>query len=96
MTDTPDPRFAAWMKAERDSYEAIHQLQQSTQGGRRVAKAEALARISALRREADRRLAELCRTEQAIARVDARAEAEIPRVPFTRPASSAAGLSYKH
>ncbi|SIP91121.1 hypothetical protein [Pseudacidovorax sp. RU35E] len=96
MNDTPDPRFAAWMKAERDSYEAIHQLQQSTQGGRRVAKAEAMARISALRREADRRLAELCRTEPTIARVDARVEPELTRLPFARAASSVSSVGYKH
>lgn len=96
MIDTPDPRFAAWMKAERDSYEAIHQLQQSTQGGRRAAKAEAMARISTLRREADRRLAELCRTEPAMARVEALAAVEMPRQPFVRPSAGTAGLSYKH
>ncbi|WP_234197183.1 MULTISPECIES: hypothetical protein [Pseudacidovorax] len=95
MTDTPDPRFAAWMRAERDTYEAIHQLQQSTQGGRRIVKAEAMARISALRREADRRLAELSGMEPPVARVEPRPSAELAQRPFTRPAPATA-LGYKH
>lgn len=95
MNDTPDPRFAAWMRAERDTYEAIHQLQQSTQGGRRGVKAETMNRISALRREADRRLAELCGMEPSPARVESRPTAELPKRPFARPAPAAA-LSYKH
>ncbi|WP_295373156.1 hypothetical protein [uncultured Pseudacidovorax sp.] len=95
MTDTPDPRFAAWMRAERDTYEAIHQLHQSTQGGRQMANAEAMARISTLRREADRRLAELCGMEPPVARVEPRPSAELAQRPFTRPAPATA-LGYKH
>lgn len=94
MDDTPDPQFAAWMKAERASYEAVHQLHQRTHGGRLLARAEAFAEITALRREADRRLAELCRSRPAGARTpDIRDAAPAPR-PFRMPAGAA--LRYEH
>lgn len=95
MDDLPNPRFAAWMKAEHDAYDAIHQLNQSTQGGRLEARTEALGRIRALRRAADLLLAELCRTEPALPRAASVADHGLTPRPFTR-SPAAVGLSYKH
>lgn len=59
MDDMRDQTFAAWVQAERAAYEAVHQLHQSTQGGRLPPSPEAVAAVVKLRRTANIHLAQV-------------------------------------
>jgi len=59
MDDVRDQKFVAWVQAERAAYEAVHQLHQSTQGGRLAPSPEAVAAVVSLRRAANIHLAQV-------------------------------------
>jgi len=59
MDEVRDQKFAAWVEAERAAYEAVHQLHQSTQGGRLAPSPDAVAAVVSLRRTANMHLAQV-------------------------------------
>ena len=63
MEDVKNPQFAAWIEAERNAYEAVHRLHQSTQGGRLTPPPGAVSEIVALRRTANHHLAQLSQVQ---------------------------------